>query len=117
MTFLHRHRWLTPYLLLAPGLAFLAFFFLVPLYYLLHTSLQKGTAITGFAFTWAWHNYSDAISQYHEQLFRSLEYAGDRDGARARDQLSALPTGSRSAAGAGRTCSSSSSSRPSSSPT
>jgi len=74
MTFLHRNRWLTPYLLLAPGLAFLAFFFLVPLYYLLHTSLQEGTAITGFTFTWAWNNYSDAISQYHEQLFRSLEY-------------------------------------------
>jgi spermidine/putrescine transport system permease protein len=74
MTLLHRRRWLTPYLLLAPGLAFLALFFLVPLYYLLNTSLQEGTAITGFEFTWAWSNYSDSISQYHEQLFRSLEY-------------------------------------------
>jgi len=74
MTFLHRHRWLTPYLLLAPALAFLAFFFLVPLYYLLNTSLQEGTAITGFTFTWAWNNYSDAITQYHEQFLRSLEY-------------------------------------------
>src|SRR3990172_6657372 len=74
MTFLHRHRWLTPYLLLAPGLAFLAFFFLVHLYYVLNASVQEGTAITGFDFTWAWHNYSDSITQYHEQLFRSLEY-------------------------------------------
>ena len=71
---LHRHPWLTPYLLLAPGLAFLALFFLVPLYYLLNTSLQEGTAITGFDFTWAWHNYSDSITRYHEQLVRSLEY-------------------------------------------
>jgi spermidine/putrescine transport system permease protein len=74
MTLLHRHRWLTPYLLLAPGLAFLALFFLVPLYYLADTSLQKGTVQTGYTFAWAWHNYSDAISQYHEQLLRSLEY-------------------------------------------
>jgi spermidine/putrescine transport system permease protein len=74
VTFLHRHRGLTPYLLLAPGLGFLALFFLVPLYYLLNTSLQEGTAITGTRFTWAWNNYADSISQYHEQLFRSLEY-------------------------------------------
>ena len=75
MTLLHRHRWLTPYLLLAPGLGFIAIFFLVPLYYLASTSLQEGTVQTGYAFTWAWHNYSDAISQYHDQLFRSLKYA------------------------------------------
>jgi ABC-type sugar transport system permease subunit len=31
MTFFHRHRWLTPYVLLAPGLAFLFLFFVVPL--------------------------------------------------------------------------------------
>ena len=33
-SFLHRHRGLTPYLLLAPGLAWLAVFFLAPLAYL-----------------------------------------------------------------------------------
>jgi spermidine/putrescine transport system permease protein len=74
VTFLHRNRWLTPYLLLAPGLAFLALFFLVPLYYLFNTSLQEGTVQTGYAFTWAWENYSDAIGRYREQFFRSLEY-------------------------------------------
>ena len=47
MTFLHRHRWLTPYLLLAPGVAFLVLFFVVPLYYLGYTSLQEGTVQTG----------------------------------------------------------------------
>ena len=76
MTFLHRRRWLTPYLLLAPGLAWLAFFFVVPLYYLANTSLQEGTVEVGYAFKWAWHNYSDAISTYRDQLFRSLQYAG-----------------------------------------
>jgi spermidine/putrescine transport system permease protein len=76
MTFLHRHRWLTPYVLLAPGLAFLFVFFVVPLYYLSYTSLQEGTVQVGYTFTWAWDNYSEAFSQYREQFFRSLVYAG-----------------------------------------
>jgi spermidine/putrescine transport system permease protein len=76
MTFLHRHRWLTPYLLLAPGVAFLILFFVVPLYYLGYTSLQEGTVQVGYTFNWAWDNYSNAISRYREQFFRSLEYAG-----------------------------------------
>jgi spermidine/putrescine transport system permease protein len=76
VSFLHRHRGLVPYLLLAPGLGFLALFFVVPTYYLANTSLQTGSVETGYAFTWAWENYSDAISTYHEQLRRSLVYAG-----------------------------------------
>jgi spermidine/putrescine transport system permease protein len=76
MDLLHRHRWLIPYLLLLPGLAWLALFFLVPTYYLAQTSLQSGSLDVGYAFTWAWNNYSDAISTYHEQFVRSLEYAG-----------------------------------------
>ncbi len=74
MNLLHRNRWLAPYLLLAPGIGFLALFFLVPIYYLANTSLQEGTFATSFG--WAWSNYSDSISQYHEQFLRSLEYAG-----------------------------------------
>jgi len=76
MGWLHRHRGLVPYLLLAPGLAWLALFFVVPTYYLANTSLQSGSLDAGYAFTWAWDNYSDAISTYHEQFLRSLEYAG-----------------------------------------
>lgn len=75
MGFLHRHRTLVPYLLLAPGLAFLVLFFLVPTYYLANTSLQSGSLDVGYAFTWAWHNYSDGFSAYQEQFVRSLEYA------------------------------------------
>lgn len=71
---LFARRGLAPYLLLLPGLAFLAAFFLVPLYYLFNTSLQEGTFTTSF--TWAWENYSDAIRQFDEQFLRSLEYAG-----------------------------------------
>jgi len=76
MTFFHRHRWLTPYVLLAPGLAFLFLFFVVPLYYLSYTSLQEGTVQIGYTFTWAWENYSTAIRQYDKQFIRSLQYAG-----------------------------------------
>jgi spermidine/putrescine transport system permease protein len=76
MAFLHRHRWATPYLLLLPGLAFLAVFFLVPTYYLANTSLQTGDIETGYVFKWAWENYREAITGYEPQFIRSLEYAG-----------------------------------------
>jgi spermidine/putrescine transport system permease protein len=74
--FVHRHRWLTPYLLLAPGLAWLALFFVVPLGFLGYQSLQTGSIDFGYSFTWAWGNYWDAISTYHAHFLRSLEYAG-----------------------------------------
>jgi spermidine/putrescine transport system permease protein len=73
---LHRHRWLTPYLLLAPGLAFLALFFLLPLGFLAHQSLETQNPIDfTSSFNWAWHNYSDALTTYDAQLIRSFEYA------------------------------------------
>jgi spermidine/putrescine transport system permease protein len=75
--FLHRHRRLTPYLLLGPGLAWLALFFVAPLGFLGHQSLQTQDPIElTYTFKWAWHNYSDAITTYHTQLLRSFEYAG-----------------------------------------
>jgi spermidine/putrescine transport system permease protein len=76
MGFLHRNRGLTPYLLLAPGLLYLALFFLVPLGFLAYQSLQSGTFDVGYAFDWAWGNYWDAIRNYRGHFIRSLEYAG-----------------------------------------
>lgn len=76
MTFLHRHRGLTPYLLLAPGLAWLLVFFAVPLGFLAYQSLQSGSFDIGYAFTWAWGNYWDAIRNYKGHFVRSFEYAG-----------------------------------------
>ena len=76
MGFLHRHPWLTPYLLLVPGLAWLAVFFLVPLGFLAYQSLETGTFDVGYAFDWAWGNYAEGIDRYREQLIRSLVYAG-----------------------------------------
>src|SRR5437588_9219437 len=69
-------RRMAPYLLLAPGLAWLIFFFVVPMYYLGTTSLQRGSLEVGYTFSWAWSNYSDALSSYQTQFLRSLEYAG-----------------------------------------
>src|SRR5438874_8648030 len=74
--FLHRHRGSTAYLLLAPGMLFLAVFFLVPLGFLAYQSLESGSIDFGYAFTWAWHNYSSAISGYGTQFKRSFAYAG-----------------------------------------
>jgi spermidine/putrescine transport system permease protein len=66
----------TPYLLLAPGLAWLAVFFVVPMYYLANTSLQSGSLDVGYTFNWAWHNYKDALTLYQDQFLRSIKYAG-----------------------------------------
>jgi spermidine/putrescine transport system permease protein len=76
VNWVHRHRGLVPYLLLVPGLAWLAVFFLVPMYYLASTSLQTGSLEVGYTLTWAWSNYTDALTTYHEQFVRSLKYAG-----------------------------------------
>jgi spermidine/putrescine transport system permease protein len=76
LSFLHRHRWLTPYLLLAPGLAWLAVFFLAPLGFLGYQSLQSGSFDFGFTFSWEFSNYWDAIKTYDQHLIRSLIYAG-----------------------------------------
>ena len=76
MGFFHRHRGLTPYLLLLPGMAWLAIFFLVPLGFLGYQSLQSGSFDVGYAFDWAWGNYWDTLQRYHPWLVRSLVYAG-----------------------------------------
>ena len=76
VSFLHRHKGLTPYLLLLPGLAWLALFFLVPLGFLGYQSLESGSFEQGYTFDWSFSNYTDAISDYHEQLVRSFLYAG-----------------------------------------
>jgi spermidine/putrescine transport system permease protein len=76
MNWFHRHRGLTPYLLLAPGVVFLAVFFLVPLGFLAYQSLESGNFDIGFSFTWSWSNYWDALHNYKAQFIRSLEYAG-----------------------------------------
>jgi spermidine/putrescine transport system permease protein len=76
MTFLQRRRGFIPYLLLAPGLLWLLFFFAIPLYYMGRISLEEGTIFTGYEFAWHFETYTDAISLYDEQIVRSFLYAG-----------------------------------------
>jgi spermidine/putrescine transport system permease protein len=74
-SFFHRHRRATPYLLLAPGVLWLGIFFVIPMVFLGYQSLQSGL-FPNFEFTWEFANFSNAISDYHEQLIRSFVYAG-----------------------------------------
>lgn len=73
--FFHRHPKLTPYLLLAPGLLWLGLFFVIPLGFLAYQSLQSGV-FPSFEFTWELSNFSEALSEYRTQFFRSFLYAG-----------------------------------------
>jgi spermidine/putrescine transport system permease protein len=73
--FFHARRGATPYLLLAPGSAWLVVFFVLPMYYLAKMALSQGL-FPLFSFGWAWGNFSDAVSTYQTQFVRSLEYAG-----------------------------------------
>jgi spermidine/putrescine transport system permease protein len=98
-----RRKGLTPYLLLLPGLVWLALFFLVPLGFLGYQSLESGSFDTGYTFSWAFSNYWDAISSYHEQFVRSRSRSPTRSS-----------TGSRFGRDGGRTSSSFSSSHRSS---
>jgi spermidine/putrescine transport system permease protein len=56
-------------------MAWLLVFFVVPMYYLGKMSLEQGL-FPLFSFSWAWGNFSDAVSAYQTQFVRSLQYAG-----------------------------------------
>ena len=74
-SFFHRHPGVTPYLLLLPGIAWLAVFFLIPLVFLGYQSLESGS-YGNFQFTWEFSNFTNAFTDYREQLTRSFVYAG-----------------------------------------
>ncbi|HEY0415651.1 MAG TPA: ABC transporter permease [Gaiellaceae bacterium] len=75
LSLLHRRRASIPYLLLAPGIGWLAVFFVVPMWYLAKMALSQGL-FPLFSFGWAWGNFGDAVSAYRTQFVRSGEYAG-----------------------------------------
>ncbi len=66
------------YLLLGPGLAYLALFFVVPVFALLATSLYvrvPGGDVGQFQPAFEWNNYVSAVSTYWPQMVRSFTYA------------------------------------------
>ena len=72
---LKARRRLLPWVFLGPGLAWLIIFFAIPLANQANVSLQSGDPDTGYAFTWAFSTYTDALSTYGDQFIRSIEYA------------------------------------------
>jgi spermidine/putrescine transport system permease protein len=76
-SFLRRHRTVVPYLLLAPGLLWLAIFFVYPAFQMFISSFWTGSIERGFAFSLDnWTTYPNALSRYSTQLERSILYAG-----------------------------------------
>jgi spermidine/putrescine transport system permease protein len=73
---LRRYSFVIPYLLLAPGLLWLAVFYVYPGFQMFLTSLWTGTLEKGFDLTWNWDTYTKALGQYGPQFLRSITYAG-----------------------------------------
>ena len=71
---IRRLRWAIPYLFLVPGGLWLLIFFVVPMAVMASISLQTGTLGTGYALTWNFGIYPEAISQFATQFLRSFEY-------------------------------------------
>lgn len=73
-----RRRGGAGYLLLLPGMLWLLLFFAVPTVQLVATSLYdpNGSLQTGYAMTWSFGNYVDAVTTYAQQFLRSLFYSG-----------------------------------------
>jgi spermidine/putrescine transport system permease protein len=65
-----------PWLLMAPGLLWLIFFFVLPNIQMLAMSLSTGTISQGWTFSWALGNYTDAFVDFPEQFRNSLVYGG-----------------------------------------
>ena len=66
------------YLLLLPGMLWLLVFFAVPTFQLVATSLYdpNGSLESGYAMTWSFGNYVDALTSYAPQFLRALTYSG-----------------------------------------
>jgi spermidine/putrescine transport system permease protein len=74
---LRRYRFLVPYLLLAPGLLWLAAYYVYPAIQMFIASFWSGSLAQGYTFSFDnWTNYTDALDRYSEQFVRSIVYAG-----------------------------------------
>lgn len=69
-----RRRRVAPYLLLAPGIAWLVVFYAWPTVQMFLISLQEGSLERGYALTWHWGIYGVVLSKYSSQLIRSVQY-------------------------------------------
>ncbi|WP_030906124.1 ABC transporter permease [Streptosporangium amethystogenes] len=65
---------LAPYLLILPGGLWLAIFLVVPMVFMASVSTQEGDVVNGFAQTFNFSVYGDALMQYKTQFLRSAGY-------------------------------------------
>jgi len=74
---LRRYRFLVPYLLLAPGLLWLAVYYVYPAVQMFIASFWSGSLAQGYTFSFEnWTNYTEALARYSEQFIRSIVFAG-----------------------------------------
>jgi spermidine/putrescine transport system permease protein len=71
-----KRRRRVPYLLLAPGLAWLAIFYVIPMIQLVSTSLQSGSLEQGYRVTGNLQSWTSVFTTYLPQLRNSLLFAG-----------------------------------------
>ena len=69
-------RTIAPYALLAPGLIWLAIFFVYPAIQMFLVSLWTGNIQDGFQQSWNWSIYPEAINEYWPWIARSIVYGG-----------------------------------------
>ncbi len=73
---LRRYRFIVPYLLLTPGLVWLAIFYVYPSIQMFISSFWSGSLERGFTFSLSnVHNYTDGLNHYQEQIVRSIFFA------------------------------------------
>ncbi|MDH2430126.1 ABC transporter permease [Sphaerisporangium sp. TRM90804] len=67
-------RRIAPYLLVLPGGLWLIAFLVVPLVFMASVSTQEGDIVNGFAQTFRFANFADALTEYRTQFLRSAGY-------------------------------------------
>jgi spermidine/putrescine transport system permease protein len=71
-----RHPGALAWLLLAPGLLYLAVFYVIPTVQMFLVSLQTGSPGTGYELTWNLGNYQKQIERYGDEFVRSVAFGG-----------------------------------------
>jgi len=65
-----------PYILLAPGILWLVYFFIWPSIQMFLMSISSGTLDSGFQVTGSTQAYADALGKFQAQFGNSLLYGG-----------------------------------------
>jgi spermidine/putrescine transport system permease protein len=76
ISWVRHHASATAYLLLLPGLLYLALFYVIPTIQMLMVSLWTGNIQDGYQLTFNFSIYPKAIGQYADQFVRSVLYGG-----------------------------------------